>query len=116
MKMTAANAPKELLTASRLTGMDVLFDRIVDILVQGHQTDEAQGTLLRDRLFNFYPEFQRLYAGIFSRHLGREAGRTVLATFKSDGMQRYVSARQAMVPKFEHALAQLRTRMGETQI
>lgn len=115
MKHTATQSP-DLLDASRLTGMDVIFDRMVELLVRNHKKSPHQETLIRSRLGEFYPRFQRLYSAHFTRHLGAEAGARVLQGFRSEGMQRYVGARQAMTPQFERALAELRKRMGETEI
>ena len=114
--MTTANQTPELLDASRLIGMDVIFDRLVEILVKSRKKHPDQETLIRGRLGEFYPHFQRLYSTHFTRHMGSEAGARVLAAFRNEGVQRYVAARQAMTPKFERALKELRTRMGETQI
>ncbi|MEY2935041.1 MAG: hypothetical protein RL033_5790 [Pseudomonadota bacterium] len=114
--MTTANQTPEMLDASRLIGMDVIFDRLVEILVKSRKKHPDQETLIRGRLGEFYPHFQRMYATHFAHHMGSEAGPRVLAAFRNEGVQRYVAARQAMTPKFERALKELRTRMGETEI
>lgn len=114
--MQPATDRNDLLEASRLLGVDVMFDRLVEVLVRGHDEDGSQAELLRRRLEEFHPKFQRLYCEIFVRHLGERGGRRVLAAFRQDGMQRYVSARQATVPAFEKGLAELRARMGETEL
>lgn len=111
-----ATQDSELLDASRLTGMDAIFDRMVELVVRSRKKGPHQEALIRNRLGELYPRFQRLYSTHFTRHLGRETGARVLQAFRSEGMQRYVGARQAMTPQFERALAELRKRMGETEI
>jgi hypothetical protein len=115
-------------TAARLTGADFSFFGLVQLLTQhflraaGKNPEDPESlndprvALVRESLMSRYPEYQRLYAATFVKHVGSQNEAAVLAELASEPLQRYVRARAAMAPEFFAGLRQLTQRMGETEI
>ncbi len=107
----------ELRAASRLTGADVLFLQLVQ-LIASKQTgrDEVTEPRARERVAALHEEFRVVCAAIVEKHLSRQQALESLAALESAPLQRYLAARQAMAPALAKRLAQLKQRMGEIEI
>jgi hypothetical protein len=116
--MSDTNHPHtdELRAASRVTGADLLFLQLVQ-LIASKQTGNASVTepLARERVAALHEEFRERCASIFERHLGPQAVESLKA-LESAPLQRFLAARQAMAPALTERLAQLKQRMGNMEI
>jgi hypothetical protein len=117
--MSHANHPPtdELRAASRVTGADLLFLQLVQ-LISSKQTGREAVTepVARERIAALHEEFRDACAAIFERHLGRQKALESLNALQSAPLQRYLAARQAMAPALAKRLAQLKQRMGNIEI
>jgi hypothetical protein len=107
----------DLRAASRLTGADILFLQLVQLVASKQTGREAVAApLARERLAALHDEFRGACAAIVERHLGRQQALESLAALESAPMQRYLAARQAMAPALAKRLAALKQRMGNIEI
>lgn len=113
--MSEKHASDRLLAASRLTGADVLFLQLVERIATRHGQQKLSGEA-RERVAALHQEFRRRCAESFERQLGREQAIESLAALESAPLQRYLAARFAMAPAFNHQLGELRKRMGNLEI
>ena len=107
----------ELRAASRVTGADILFLQLVQ-LISSKQTGRETVTepLARERVANLHDEFRDACASIFERHLGTQQALESLSALQSAPLQRFLAARQAMAPALAERLAQLKQRMGSIEL
>jgi hypothetical protein len=119
----------EAVPASRLTGAEAMFLDVLEAVMRGHagpassaaalpglaRTGSEAGDLLH-RLLPFRSEFRERYAALLERHLGAGTARAALVAFGSAPLQRYVAARQAMIPELTVGLQRLVQRMGATEL
>lgn len=114
----ADNPPTdELHAASRVTGADILFLQLVQ-LISSKQTGREAVTepLARERVAALHDAFRDACASIFERHLGRQRAPESLNALQSAPLQRFLAARQAMAPALAERLAELKQRMGNIEI
>lgn len=115
--MSDHHPPSELISASRVTGADLLFLQLVQLLSSKLTGNEAVADpAARERVDALHREFQLTCASIFEKHLGRHQALESLKALESAAMQRYIAARQAMAPSLQAELAQLTHRMGNIEI
>ena len=117
--MSHANPPStdELRSASRVTGADILFLQLVQ-LISSKQTgrETPMEAPARERVAALHDEFRDACASIVEKHLGREQAIESLDALQSAPLQRYLAARQAMAPALAERLAQLKQRMANIDI
>jgi hypothetical protein len=107
----------ELRAASRVTGADLLFLQLVQLIASKQTGSEsAAEPLARERVAALHEEFRDSCASIFERHLGRPQAVASLKALESAALQRFLAARQAMAPALTERLAQLKQRMGNIEI
>lgn len=107
----------ELLSASRVTGADILFLHLVQLLSSKLTGDElVADPAARERVDALHREFRLACASILEKHLGRRQAAESLKALESATLQRYLAARHAMAPAFQRDLAQLTERMGDLEI
>jgi hypothetical protein len=108
---------EDLIAASRLTGADLAFYRLVQA-VSSKQTGSASVTdpAARERIGTLHEQFRRSYAALFEKHLGRDRAVAALAALETATMQRYLAARSAMAPALQRGLQQLQQRMGNIEV
>lgn len=127
--MNHPNIGSEAPPASRLTGAEAMFLDVLEAVIRGHvgsaapvadlsysahPSSEAAGLL--HLLLPFRAEFRQSYAALLERHLGAAAADAALVAFRSAPLQRYVAAREAMVPELTIGLQRLVQRMGATEL
>jgi hypothetical protein len=117
--MSDTNHPSidELRAASRVTGADLLFLQLVQLIAlkqTGRETLTEPSA--RERVAALHEEFRDSCASIFERHLGRPQAVQSLRALESAPLQRFLAARQAMAPALTQRLAQLKQRMGNIEI
>lgn len=106
-----------LLAASRLTGADIWFLQLVELVA----AKQKAVTKLREprtveRIAQLHVHFQRSCAAIVEKHLGREQAIQSLEALESAPLQRYLAARQAIAPALTQQLGALQQRMGSLEI
>lgn len=114
-------------TAVRVTRAAALFDRLVATLLAhvdpaeqdpaateaAAQDPSAGGQAeLRERLDAFFPEFRQLYGSLLVKHIGAQWLPGVLEVLRSDAVQVYFRALQAMEPELIGGLQKLTKRMA----
>ena len=115
--MNNLSSNDSLLHASRLTGADVLFERLVQaVSAEAEASPAATDPAMRERIVAVYDEFRRSYAKSFEKRLGRAQALEAAAALERAPIQRFLAARAAMNPSFRRELEQLRHRMGELEI
>lgn len=107
----------ELRAASRVTGADILFLQLVQ-MISSKQTGREAVTepSARRRVAALHDEFRDTCASILEKHLGRQRALESLNALQSAPLQRFLAARQAMAPALTERLAQLKQRMGNLEI
>src|SRR4051794_4914694 len=105
-----------LLAASRLTGADIQFLQLVQLVslrVSGRETVSDPRT--RARMESLQEKFRRAYAAIFTKHLGEQRAPDSLAALESAPVQRFLAARQMIAPVLKQRLTALEKRMGNLE-
>jgi hypothetical protein len=109
--------PDELRAASRVTGADILFLQLVQLISSKLNGREAvTEPLARERVAALHDEFRDACASILDKHLGRQRALQSLNALQSAPLQRFLAARQAMAPALTERLAQLKQRMANIEI
>jgi hypothetical protein len=115
------------LTPDQVTGADAVYFNVVQTIVRRFiasrggdpSSPEAQSSpevqRVKAGLFSVYPDFQRLYAELFIKHVGAEHAPAVLQELRRKPLQRYLYARSVMTGELNKGLAELRDRMGEME-
>lgn len=120
-------------TAMRLTGADVLFERMLDgMLAQVRRAlgapmvapgsadvdpvVEAEFHGLRQRLTAFFPEYEQIYERLLEKYVGAEQLPHVVATLMSEPMRRYFHAMREMESELLREVQTLAERMGQTTL
>lgn len=116
------------LTPAQTTGADRAFFGLVQsvgrrsLAARGYDArppESARGGEVQamiSRLLALYPEFQRIYAELFVKHIGATHSEEVLHALQTEPMQRYLKARAAMAGELAQGLAQLKARMRASSI
>ncbi|MEO8179447.1 MAG: hypothetical protein ABI895_11510 [Deltaproteobacteria bacterium] len=105
-----------LLAASRLTGADIHFLQLVQLISSRLTGKESVcDPEARTRVEGLEDQFRSVYASIFERHLGEQA-LSSLAALQSAPVQRFLAARQMIAPALRQRLAVLEQRMGDLEI
>jgi len=104
-----------LLAASRLTGADILFLHLVEV-VAAKVAPNGGGEAARERIEALHQDFRRRCAEIFERRLGTEQALQVLAALETAPLQRYLAARHTMAPALGYQLGELQKRMGNLEL
>lgn len=114
-------------TPAEVTGADAMYIGVVETIVRRFITSRGGDPLnpatlngpdverVKAGLFSLYPDFQRLYAELFVKHVGAEHAPAVLAELQREPLQRYLAARSAMTAELKQGLAALRDRMSEME-
>jgi hypothetical protein len=113
--MLENESSERLLAASRLTGADILFLHLVEVVaakVAPIERDQAA----RQRIEALHEDFRRRCAEIFERQLGTEQALQSLAALETAPLQRYLAARHAMAPALGYHLGELEKRMGNLEL
>jgi hypothetical protein len=105
------------LAASRLTGADIQFLHLVQLLSSRLTGQESVSSPeARARIASLQEQFQRVYASIFAKHLTEQQASGCLAALESAPVQRFLAARQLLRPALKQRLATLEQRMGNLEI
>jgi hypothetical protein len=114
-------------TPADVTGADAVYIGVVQTIVRRFIASRGGDPLsaetlnspevqrVKAGLFSVYPDFQRLYAELFVKHIGAEYAPAVLAELRREPLQRYLYARGAMAAELNRGLAELRERMSEME-
>ena len=110
-------APNPLLAASRLTGADMQFLQLAE-LVMSKLTGRGSVSEpeARVQIERWHAQFRQVYASIFQKHLGAQQALSSLAALESAPVQRFLATRQMIAPEVKQRLAELEQRMGNLEI
>jgi hypothetical protein len=97
-----------------LTGVDVVFDSIVDSIVSQMKTAVSPREL-RMQLQAFRPRFEAIYSGLVQQYLGSSLADLSSALSQPD-VRAYFEAQRSMAPQLGQMLQQLSHEMGNTEL